>query len=123
LNDQIKEDEMVRICSTNVGKPEGMRPLKRPRCRWVDSNKVDHREIGSDGIDWIDMAQDRDKLRALVNMVMSLQAPYDVGKFLSRCAIGSSQTVPKQQRIYFNKHTCFTPFFYYKGAIIPWKES
>jgi hypothetical protein len=53
-----------------VGKPEGKRPLGRPRRRWVDNIKVDPREIGWD---WVDMAQDRDQGRALVNTVMSLR--------------------------------------------------
>jgi hypothetical protein len=51
-----------------VGKPEGKRPLGRPRRRWVDSIKI----IGWDGMDWIDLAQDRDQWRALVNTVMNL---------------------------------------------------
>jgi hypothetical protein len=55
-----------------VGKPEGQRPLGRPRRRWVVSIKMDLREIGWDGVDWIDMAQDRDQWRDLVNMVLNL---------------------------------------------------
>jgi hypothetical protein len=58
-----------------VGKPEGKRPLGRPRPRWVDNIKKDVREIGWDGVDWIDMAQDRDQWRALVNTVSKLQVP------------------------------------------------
>jgi hypothetical protein len=58
-----------------VGKPEGKRPLERSRCRWVDNIKMDLREIGWDGIDWIDLAQDRDQWRALVNTVMNLRVP------------------------------------------------
>jgi hypothetical protein len=58
-----------------VGKPEGKRPLRRPRRRWVDNIKIDIREIGSDGMDWIDMAQDRDQWRAPVNTVMNLRVP------------------------------------------------
>jgi hypothetical protein len=58
-----------------VGKPEGKRPLGRPRCRWVDNVKMDRREIGWDGVDWIDIAQDRDQWRALVNMVLNLRVP------------------------------------------------
>jgi hypothetical protein len=58
-----------------VGKPEGKRPLGRPRRRWVDNIKTDLREIGLDGMDWIDVAQDRDQWRALVNMVMNLPVP------------------------------------------------
>jgi hypothetical protein len=52
-----------------AGKPEGKRPLGRPRRRWVDNIKMDLREIGWNGVDWIDMAQDRDQWRALVNTV------------------------------------------------------
>jgi hypothetical protein len=58
-----------------VGKPEGKRPLGRPRCRWVDYIKINLREIGWDGVDWIDLAQDRDQWRALVNKVMNLRVP------------------------------------------------
>jgi hypothetical protein len=49
-----------------VGKLEGKRPLEKPRCRWVDNIKMDSREIGWSGMDWIDLAQDRDQWRALV---------------------------------------------------------
>jgi hypothetical protein len=58
-----------------VGKPEGKRPLGRPRCRLVDNIKMDLGEIGWDGRDWIELAQDRDQWRALVNMVMNLHVP------------------------------------------------
>jgi hypothetical protein len=58
-----------------LGKPEGKRPLGRPRRRWVDNIKVDLREIGWDGMDWIDLAQNRDQWRALVNTVMNLRVP------------------------------------------------
>jgi hypothetical protein len=58
-----------------VGKPEGIRPLGRSRRRWVDNIKMDLREIGGDGIDWIDLIQDRDQWRALVNTVMDLRVP------------------------------------------------
>jgi hypothetical protein len=51
------------------GKPEGKRPLGRPRRRWVDNIKVDLREIGWDVVDWIDMAQDRDLWRTLESTV------------------------------------------------------
>jgi hypothetical protein len=54
---------------------EGKRPLGRPRRRWVDNIKMDLREIGWDGMDWIDMAQDRDQWRALLNTVMNLRVP------------------------------------------------
>jgi hypothetical protein len=58
-----------------VGKPEGKRPLGRPRRRWVDNMKTDLREIGWNGIDWINLAQDRDQWRALVKKVMNLRVP------------------------------------------------
>jgi hypothetical protein len=58
-----------------VGKPEGKSTLGRPRCRWVNNIKMDPLEIGWGGVDWIGLAQDRDKWRALVNAVMNLQVP------------------------------------------------
>jgi hypothetical protein len=82
-NDQVKEDEMGRACSTNgekrdpyrilVGKPEEKGALRRPRSRWVDNIKVYLREIIWDGMDRIDLAQDRERWRALVNTVMNLR--------------------------------------------------
>jgi hypothetical protein len=56
-----------------VGKPEGRRPLGRPRRRWVDNIKIDLRETGWGGMDWIDLAQDRDQLRALLNTEMNFR--------------------------------------------------
>jgi hypothetical protein len=56
-----------------VGKSVGKIPLGRPRRRWVDNIKIDRREIGWDSMDWIDLAQDRDQWRALVNTVMNLR--------------------------------------------------
>jgi hypothetical protein len=58
-----------------VGKPEGKRPLGRPTRRWVDNIKMDLRQIGWDGRDSMDLAQDRDQWRALVNAVMNLRVP------------------------------------------------
>jgi hypothetical protein len=58
-----------------VGKPEGKRPLGRSRRRWVDNIEMDLRQIGWNGMDWIDLAQDRDQWTALVNMVMNLRVP------------------------------------------------
>jgi hypothetical protein len=60
---------------TLVGKPEGRRPLGRLRRRWEDSIKIDLREVGCGGIDWIDLAQDRDRRRALVYTVMNIRVP------------------------------------------------
>jgi hypothetical protein len=58
-----------------VAKPEGTKPLGRPRRRCVDNIKMDLREIGWDGVDWSDMAQDRYQWRALVNTVLNLRVP------------------------------------------------
>jgi hypothetical protein len=58
-----------------VGKPEGTRPFGRPRRRWEDNIKMDLREVGRGGMDWINLAQDRDRWRAVVNTVMNLLVP------------------------------------------------
>jgi hypothetical protein len=58
-----------------AGKPEGKRPLGRPRRRWVNNIKMDLEEIGWNGMDWIELAQDRDQWRALVNTVINLRVP------------------------------------------------
>jgi hypothetical protein len=57
-----------------VGRPEGRRPLERPRRRWEDNIKMDFQEVGWGGMDW-DMAQDRDSWQTLVNAVMNLRVP------------------------------------------------
>jgi hypothetical protein len=67
--------EKRNACRIFLGKPEGKRPLGRQRRRWVDNIKMDLREIGWDGVDWIDMAQDRDQWRSLVNTVLNLRVP------------------------------------------------
>jgi hypothetical protein len=58
-----------------VGKPEGKRPLGRPRYRWEENINMDLLEVGCGGMDWIERAQDRDRWRALVNAVMNLRVP------------------------------------------------
>jgi hypothetical protein len=78
-------DEMGGSCSTNgekrnayrllVGKPEGKRPLGRPRRRWVDNIKMDLGAVGWSDVDWIGLAQDRNRRRALVNSVLNLRVP------------------------------------------------
>jgi hypothetical protein len=72
-------------CSTNgekrkayrllVGKPEGMRTLGRPRRRWVDNVRIDFGEVGWGNVDWIGLAKDRNRWRALVNSVLNLRVP------------------------------------------------
>jgi hypothetical protein len=58
-----------------VRKPEGKRPLGKPRRRWEDNIKIDLQEVGCRGMDWLYLAQDRDRWRALVNTVISLRVP------------------------------------------------
>jgi hypothetical protein len=67
--------EKRNTCRILVGKSEGKRPLGRQRRKWVNNIKMDLREIGWDGVNWIDMAQDRDQWMVLVNTVMDLQVP------------------------------------------------
>jgi hypothetical protein len=65
--------EARNACRILVGKPEGKSQLASPRHRSVDNIKMDLREIGWDGMDWIELAQDRDQWRAVVNTVMNLR--------------------------------------------------
>jgi len=63
------------VCSVLVGKLEGKRPLGRTRHRWEDNIKMDLQEVGCWGMDWIELAQDRDRWRALVKAVINFQVP------------------------------------------------
>jgi hypothetical protein len=67
--------EKRNACRILVGKPEGTRPLGRPRRRWLGNIEMDLREIEWDGVDWNDTAQDRDQWRALVNTLLNLRVP------------------------------------------------
>ena len=69
-----------------VGKPEGKRPLGRPRRRWEDNIKMDLQEVGGDSGDWMELAQDRDRWRALVGTVRDFRVPY-AGNFLTSCKV------------------------------------
>jgi hypothetical protein len=75
-----EKDCVYIILSAN---PEGKIPVGRPRRRWVDNIKMDLREVGWGGMDWIDLAQDRGHLRALVDTVMKFRVPENFGNFLS----------------------------------------
>ena len=68
-----------------VGKPEGRRPLERPRRRWVDNIRMDLLEVGYGFMDWIGLVQDRDRWQTLVSAVMNLRVPLNTGNFLTSC--------------------------------------
>ena len=68
-----------------LGKPEGKRPLVRPRRRWVDNIRTDLQEVGCGFMDWIGLAQDRHRWRTLVSAVMNLRVPWNAGNFLTSC--------------------------------------
>jgi len=67
--------EGIGVYRVLVGKPEGKRPLERHRRRWEDNIKIDVQEVGCGGMDWIELAQDTDTWRALVNAVMNIRVP------------------------------------------------
>jgi hypothetical protein len=68
-----------------VGKPDGKTPPWRPRRRWEDNIKMVLQGVGCGGMDWIDVAQDRDSWRAFVNAVLNLRVPQNMGNFLTGC--------------------------------------
>ena len=68
-----------------VGKPEGRRPLGRPRRRWVDNIRMELQEVGCGYMDTIGLAQDRDRWRTLLSAVMNLRVPWNAGNFLTSC--------------------------------------
>ena len=68
-----------------VGKPEGRRPVGRPRRRWLDNIRLDLQEVGCGYMDWIGLAQDRDRWRTVVSAVMNLRVLRNAGNFLTNC--------------------------------------
>ena len=74
-----------RVYKVMVGKPEGRRPLGRPRRRWVDNIRMDLQDVVCGYMDWIALAQDRDRWWMLVSAVMNLRVPWNAGNFLTSC--------------------------------------
>jgi hypothetical protein len=93
VGDQIKKKEIGGTDGTygdrkgtyrvSVGRPDGKRLLGRPRHRWEDTTKMNLQGVGWRGMDWIPLAQGRDSLRALVNVVMSFWVPQNAGNLLT----------------------------------------
>jgi len=68
-------EERIGVYKVLMGKPNGKRPLGRPRSRWEGNIKMHLMEVGCEGMNWIDLAQDRDRCRALENAVLNLRVP------------------------------------------------
>ena len=87
------------------GKPEGKRPLGRPRRRWVDNIRMDLQEVGCGYMDWNGLAQDGDRWRTLVSAVMNLLVPWNAGNFLTSCKPVSCarRTLHRGVRKYYDK--------------------
>jgi hypothetical protein len=85
-----REEERVLVIGR---KPEGKRPLGRPRRRWIDNIKMDLLEIGVNVVDWIGLDQDRYKWRALVNSVMNLRVPLNAGNYRVAAHVVASRAV------------------------------
>jgi hypothetical protein len=97
-----------------VGKPEGKRPAGRPRRRWEDNIKMDLQEVGYWGMDWIELAQERDRRRALVNAVMNLRVPQNAVNFLTSC-----KTVSFSRRTLFHGIKCKEVSNLYYSFLLP----
>jgi hypothetical protein len=98
-------DEKRNAYRILVGKPEGKRPLGRPRFSWADYIEMNLREIGWGGRNWIDLAQDRYQWRALVKTAMNLRVPENVGNFLSSCTTGSFSRRSQRHKVSYIMET------------------
>ena len=96
-----------------VGKPEGRRPLGRPRRRWVDNNRMDLQEVGCGYMDWIGLAQDRDRWRTFVSAVMNMRVAWNAGNFLSSCKPDSCS----RRTLYHGVNKYILSVFYLQNAV------
>jgi hypothetical protein len=74
-NDGVEKKKKKDVYRLLVGKPDGKRPLGRPKCRWVDNIRMDLGEVECGDVDWIGLAQGRKRWRALVNLVLNVRVP------------------------------------------------
>jgi hypothetical protein len=81
----VRIDERGGLCWVLVRKPEGRIPLGRPGCSWENNMKTDVQEVGCGDVDWIELAVDKDRWRALVYAVMNLRVSYSAVNFLTSC--------------------------------------
>ena len=101
-----------------VGKPEGRRPLGRPRLRWVDDIRMDLQEMGCGYMDWIGLAQDRARWRTLVSAVMNLRVPWNAGNFLTSCKPVSFSRRTLHYGVSKKVSKCWNLFLNYRNVII-----
>ena len=109
-----KERGVYRVL---VGKPEGKRPLGRPRRRWVDNIRMDLQEVVCGYVDWIGLAQDRDRWRTLVSAVMNLRVPWNAGNFLTSCKPDAPQGLCTMEWVI----APFPCFFFVCGSVL-WQK-
>jgi len=81
--DVARMGERTGVYRVLVGKPEGKRPLGRPRHRWEDNIKMDLQEVGCGGMDWIELAQYRDRWWVLLNALMNFRVPQNAGNTMT----------------------------------------
>ena len=97
-----------------VGKPDGRRPLGRPRRRWVDNIRMDLQEVGCGYMGWIGLAHDTDIWRTLISAVMNLRVPWNAGNFLTSCKPVSCS----RRTLHRGVSKLHLAVFYYRNAVI-----
>jgi hypothetical protein len=105
--------EKRNLCGLLVGKPEGKRPLGRPRRRWIDNIKIDILEIGLNVVNWIGMVQDRYRWRALVNAVINLRVPKMLGNYRVAAQLVASRVVISSTELVSYYFYYYYYYYYY----------